>query len=105
MRVRYNKNSEFLLPIEEFIYSNLGPLNAGSEIVIWLQVDTDGYGGSTVVTITSQNTVGFESDIRLSQEGRFPARIKAAATALHNNGCIGNFRIIHKEGFVRIKKV
>ncbi len=105
MERTFNKTSKFLPQLEEHIENNMATIQSGQEVFIRLSDDLDGYANETVISIDSKNKLTFESDLDLRDPTRFPARIKAAATALRNQECDGKFRVSHKEGFVRIRRV
>jgi len=62
-----------------------------------------GYDGEVYVTIESTVEKEFEAEVSLNDWTRFPARIRAAATALRDAGCYGRFRITHSDGILTIK--
>ncbi|MCX5636068.1 MAG: hypothetical protein NTX52_00040, partial [Planctomycetota bacterium] len=64
-----------------------------------------GYRGKMKVTIGEPNEKEFEANVELSDRTRFPARIRAAATALHDQGCKGRFQIQHNDGKVQITEI
>jgi 5-methylcytosine-specific restriction endonuclease McrA len=57
-----------------------------------------GYPGDELVEIQSREEETFRSDWKGSDPTRFPARIKAAATALRDEGYRGTFRVQQEEG-------
>lgn len=61
-----------------------------------------GYCGSVKVRIQSSTELEFESDQQLSDWTRFPARIRAACTALRDCGVFGSFRITHQDAQLTI---
>ncbi|MFH1981295.1 MAG: hypothetical protein ABIL58_05605 [Pseudomonadota bacterium] len=62
-----------------------------------------GYSGDIVVSIGSATEKAFEAEVSLNDWTRFPARIRAAATALRDVGCKGHFRISHTDGVLIIR--
>jgi hypothetical protein len=63
----------------------------------------DGYAGTQVVSIVPGDV--FEAPDFASQQGdwsRFPARIRAAATALRDFGYEGRARIAHQQGALTV---
>jgi hypothetical protein len=69
-----------------------------------VQLEPGGYDHSVSVTISLDNTVDFETDWQGSDPTRFPARIKAAAAALLQQGMSGSFQISHQDGILSIKR-
>ncbi len=76
-------------------------LLAGATVSIDLQ--GGGYDGRVIVNIAPNNPVTFNTDWENADPTRFPARIKAAATALLNVGCKGKFEISHSSGSLTIR--
>jgi len=64
-----------------------------------------GYCGKAEVTIGEPNEKEFEANVKISDRTRFPARIRAAATALRDQCCKGRFQIQHNNGKVQITKM
>ena len=62
-----------------------------------------GYSGVRFVRIGPATPKEFESDIDLVDVTRFPARIRAAATALRDSGFTGDFSIAHSDGRLQIE--
>lgn len=63
-----------------------------------------GYKGNVTVEIGNIDEVSFEASLELSDWTRFPARIRAAATELRDQGFIGTFKIYHDEGILLIER-
>jgi len=61
-----------------------------------------GYAGSINVRITKATEQEFETDREFTDSTRFPARIRAACTALRDEGCFGSFTISHTDGDLTI---
>jgi hypothetical protein len=61
-----------------------------------------GYSGTVVVTLGKPREIEFEADVQLTDWTRFPARIRAAVTALRDDGNTGRFRIAHHNGHLSI---
>ena len=57
-----------------------------------------GYSGSVTLTISVANEAEFEVDLDMPDWTRFPARIRAAATALRDSGRFGTYHVTHTEG-------
>ena len=62
-----------------------------------------GYAGRVLVTFRPNDTTSFETNWEGNDPTRFPARIKAAATALLNCGFLGRYEIIHRDGNLEIR--
>ena len=62
-----------------------------------------GYDGACVVHIETRTENDFESTMELSDPTRFPARIRAACTALRDTGLLGGFHITHQDGQLTIE--
>jgi hypothetical protein len=62
----------------------------------------DGYPGNILISILSRDEKEFEAEVDLSDWSRFPARIRATATELRDQGFVGRFRIIHNNGVLII---
>jgi hypothetical protein len=62
-----------------------------------------GYNGNVLVDIADGDE--FETDWSRPDPTRFPARIRAAATALRDIGFVGKFRVTHQDGSLTISRV
>ncbi len=102
MDIAYVTRSAFLVACESAVRGNQARLDAGEIIEIGL--DDGGYTGRVVVEIGDDATM-FGSDWENTDPTRFPARIKAAATALFNCGCRRRFLIEHRDGLLTIRGV
>lgn len=96
--IAYVKSSRFLGAIENAIRS--WREDEGNSLDITL--DRAGYAGHVVVTIRDGSS--FDTDWRGKDSTRFPARIKAAATALFRCGFRGLYEISHKNGLLKIRR-
>lgn len=67
--------------------------------------ESGGYSGSLVATLHDANETEFVTDMELSDWTRFPARIRAAATALRDAGRFGTFFMTHGDGDLRIAQL
>jgi hypothetical protein len=63
-----------------------------------------GYNGEVTLTTRAANEAEFEANLELTDWTRFPARIRAAATALRDSGRFGTFNVTHAEGQVTIDR-
>lgn len=57
-----------------------------------------GYKGCYTVTIAAADELEFEANAEFTDWTRFPARIRAAATAMRDANCLGLSTITHCEG-------
>ncbi len=63
-----------------------------------------GYSGSIRVKIEKSQAPVFEADWESNDWTRFPARIRAAATALRDTNTFGTFSITHQDGTLQIAR-
>jgi hypothetical protein len=101
MDIAYATRSKFLEDCEAAINHHRAELDGGTAVRISLG-EGGGYGGKVVVTIRCNETTYFGTDWEGADPTRFPARIKAGATALLNCGCEGRFEITHSDGSLAI---
>ena len=99
MIISFVSHSEFLPKCVQVISDHRNQLNEGIDI----EMDPGGYDGSVSVTIEAEDATGFETNWNSGDPTRFPARIRAAATALSQCGCSGTFQISVKNGVLTIK--
>jgi len=104
MYVNYAPRSKFLVPCETAIRGSLGDLASKRTICIRLQEPRSGYAGCVQVTVSRNDPTRFATDWT-SDPSRFPARIKAAATALQRCRCFGVYRISHNDGTIEITRI
>ena len=62
-----------------------------------------GYDGTVKVTIGCATEAEFEADLELTDWTRFPARIRAAATALRDSGRLGSYQVKHNDGTLEVR--
>src|SRR5262245_58913823 len=101
MDIAYAGRSRFMSTCEDAIRQKHGQLAEGR--VVHVVFEGGGYAGRVVVTIPSGASDCFESDWEGADPARFPARIKAAVTALRNCECFGRYQIIHQDGSLDIR--
>ena len=82
----------------------IGGLRSSGSVRIPL-TPAGGYKGNVQVEIGSRNEDEFEADLELTDTTRFPARIRAAATELRDQGLKGTFRISHDDGVLEIRRL
>jgi hypothetical protein len=101
--IAYATRSQFLNACEAAICGHRAELDAGR--VVDVDLGEGGYNGRIVVTIRPNDRSFFGTDWESADPTRFPARIKAAATALLNCGCLGRYEVSHSDGSVTIRSV
>lgn len=89
--------SEFYRPVKDALSKA-----AGKWPVLVTLKKPGGYKGKREVTIVTAREPQFDSDFEGDDWTRFPARIRAAATALRDAGLTGTFTIEHEDGELRI---
>lgn len=78
--------------------------NAGGQWPIVVALGKGGgYEGSVKVILGAATEAEFEAQVELNDWTRFPARIRAACTALRDGGQLGSFEIAHHDGILTIK--
>jgi hypothetical protein len=102
MDITFVDRSRFLAPCEEALRREQTALDAGGTIRV--PFEDGGYDGRVTVTIRAGDATSFGTDWTSNDETRFPARIRAAATALLNCGCTGQFLIVHTDGVLEISR-
>lgn len=100
MQINYPRNSKFLNKIEDAITKNKDKLLSGR--IITVEFSKQGYNGDIKVIIIKNNSKQFNTNWYSNDPTRFPARIKAAALALYNQGFYGNFTISHHSGLLTL---
>jgi len=103
MKIRYAIRSSFTEDCENTVRSHAESLNGGSPVVVNLK--PGGYSGQVKVDIIDGDPDGFCVDWKGSDPTRFPARIKAAATALYRCKYFGKFLITHANGKLTIRRI
>src|SRR5690349_6119162 len=102
MKIRYSVRSSFLLPCKGAIRNGGQRLQNGGSVSV--NLPSGGYDGHVYVNIRPRDPATFETNWANSDPTRFPARIKAAATALKDSGYIGRFEITHTDGILGIRQ-
>jgi len=102
MEIAFVTRSQFLEACENAIREGRAELDADQTVRV--ELAKGGYVGRVVVTIRPEIAKQFMSDWDQPDETRFPARIKAAATALQRCGCIGDFEVVHDNGLLEIRR-
>ncbi|HEY1376530.1 MAG TPA: hypothetical protein VGF55_07035 [Gemmataceae bacterium] len=102
MDIAFATRSRFLDSCEDAIRRGRADLDAGGAVRVLFE--EGGYPGRVVVTIREGDSGWFGTDWEGADETRFPARIKAAATALMHCGCTGRFLIAHTDGAMEISR-
>lgn len=101
MDIPYSVRSNFLTEYEAGVCRGSVELRRGHTVRI--ESIEGGYSGRIWVAIDPGNRSSFSTSWRSSDPTRFPARIKAAATALLNEGFRGEFEIAHEDGMLTIR--
>lgn len=104
MQIKYASRSKFLDACEAVIREHQGHLAGKTGVRVDLD-EPGGYEGRVIVTINTKDRAVFETDWEGRDPTRFPARIKAAATALLNCNCDGQFEILHSDGSLNITRL
>jgi hypothetical protein len=102
VNIAYVNRSDFLESCEQAIRHERATLTGGQSIRIELDAEKSGYPGRVVIEIRPEDGSTFSSDFEASDPTRFPARIRAAATALFNCGFSGRFLITHRDRLLEI---
>jgi hypothetical protein len=102
MDIAFVNRSRFLDDCERTIRDGQDQLEGGG--LLEIAFDDGGYPGRVAVTIREGDSGYFNSDWEGSDPTRFPARIKAAATALFNCECRGSYEIVHEDGALTIRR-
>lgn len=101
MKINYPSRSKFLEDCVEAIAKNKNALFQGAQISITFSAK--GYNGKIKITIEKTDSISFQTDWVSSYPSRFPARIKAAASALFRQNCFGDYLISHYSGTIKIR--
>ncbi len=99
-----NGRSRFIPIIVEAIKTQKQAFGSGKQITIEFDEEKAGYPGSFEVNINPNKEV-FTVEFSNNDSTRFPARVKAAAGALCQEGFEGRFEISHKAGTLRIMRL
>lgn len=102
--IPYAGKSKFLEPLIISFKDQLDLLRNGHLIECDLKTKAAGYKGNMLIEITGCGT-HFRTNWQSSDITRFPARLKATATALLKVNALGYFEICHDKGLVVVKKV
>lgn len=101
--IRYNvSRSKFYLKVREVIEREM-PFDTGKTIECKLQEPKPGY--ELAVDVIIKPGEQFQSSRGWDDPTRFPARIKAAATALRDSGNLGPYSISHRGNILRIRQL
>ncbi|MGC6455951.1 MAG: HNH endonuclease [Coraliomargaritaceae bacterium] len=100
MHIPYNKVESRFSPL---LVEKLNALRVSRNVTINLS-EEKGYPAKLQITLVSTNQVTFETNFTQKDPTRFPARIKAVATELRNQGIFGSFLVSHKDGIIEIAR-
>jgi hypothetical protein len=103
MEIAYATRSRFLMNCQEVINRRRSDLEDG--LPLRFEFEPGGYGGRVIVTISAADEQSFGTDWESNDPSRFPARIKAVATALFNCACFGRFEVSHDDGVLEIRRI
>lgn len=103
MDIAYSTRSKFLEACEAAIRAHRADLESGE--TVYVDLGEGGYDGQVVVSIRQDDRATFGTDWTSTDVTWFPARIKAAATALLNCRCEGAFAVSHADGSLAIRQV
>jgi hypothetical protein len=101
-RIPYASRSSFLAICEQSICRSRADLLAGQPVQILFQ-KSGGYAGAEIAAIRESATTHFVVDRRYADPTRFPARLRAAATALHRQRCFGRFELCCHDGELTLR--
>jgi hypothetical protein len=104
MQLPFAARSRFTAPMVQTLLMQRAAFEAGEVITIMLTEIRDGYPGQAIVDLTLQHPSGFLADWTGQDATRFPARLRAAATALNEIGARGRFVLIHRAGELTIQR-
>jgi hypothetical protein len=99
-----NGRSKFIPAITEALKEQKQTLVAGRQIVIQLEAEKEGYPGTFYCKI-NPSACSITINFKNPDPTRFPARIRAAARALCQEGFDGTFEISQKAGILTIRKI
>ncbi len=97
--IGFPTRSQFLEACEASIRDHRAELITGGTVRVGLP--EGGYDGQVIVTIDSTDRAGFGTDWEITD----PTRIRAAAAALFNCRCYGQFEVSHSDGSLTIRAV
>lgn len=95
--------SGFTASFTELIRGRREEILSGVPVTFKLEA-AGGYSGDLTVEIEEGNARSFRARTPIRDITRFPARIKAFATALARNQCHGKFRIVLKAGEIMVQR-
>ncbi len=103
-RIPFCVRSVFLETLLTSLTSRWDALNKGEMILVELG-KRGGYSGKHQVRIDRDSSQVFTCESFRGDPSRFPARIKAAARALHDLGGSGEFIVTHEDGLMSVQAV
>lgn len=98
------RRSAFVEPVRAVIRA-AGGVEYGRPLAMAFDAPAPGYAGTLEVVISPTDPHEFETTWTGADPTRFPARIRAAATALRDEGCCGRFRVAHDSGRLRVERL
>lgn len=103
MRIPYVTRSSFLESCRDAIRKNL-PRQVGQQVKVTFD-KKGGYRDTVRLSVESDMPNDFGSDWEGTDPTRFPVRIRAAATALRDEHCVGDFEITHLDGVLTVARL
>lgn len=94
------KESEF----SKLLKDGLRVLEVERKVVVNLN-KAGGYRGKIEISIRNTNEGAFKTNFDNEDSSRFPARIKAVASELRNQGILGSFLVSHEEGMIEVERI
>lgn len=101
MDIRYVERSKFLELCESALVQQADRLSKGHFVNV--ELPAGGYPGKVLVTVKDDGGSFFYSDWSGTDPSRFPARVRAAATALKACRCFGSYEVSHVDGYLSIR--
>ena len=101
MDIPFSSRSKFLAACEGAVTAHRADLDAGRTVSVTL--GDGGFEKRVLVTLNRDERDTFGSDWTGSDVTWFPVRIRAAATALRDCGCVGTFEVSHEDGTLSIR--
>lgn len=99
MRIPYViRQSRFIPRVCAAIEAAGGQVTLDHPVHVHFEEEADGYAGEVLVEVDSSDARCFGTDWDGEDASRFPARIRAAATALRDKRCFGRFLVQHHAG-------
>lgn len=105
MQISFATRSTFKDTIVQALLVEREALKAGRVVTIELAAMPEGYPGELTVELSPQRSSSFTTDWEGRDPTRFPARLRAAATALDSIGERGQFALTHRAGTLTVRRL